>query len=807
MKIMNIKKWICLILIASTGVCSILYAQDPVAIFKRNSNSVVRIYTSDDISGTGFFVDSNIIVTNYHVVKNAFTAFCSQDTSSIPYIISGYIAIDSLADLVLLKVENSNNKALPLSNLNLNAGQGIYVIGCPHNQPSIITIGSVNGLNNGDHHLIQFSASVSEGSSGSPVFDAKEKVVGVVVGYDSSGQNRNFAIPIEYVQKLLGLHIQSAISFSENDLPFYDAAKINIKPELNEFSIIQKFWFTLFSDKTSRALKQINKNNNCSKAELLLAKTKKDKMIIAYSIAKALCLEKRCTSSVDCDTNCKYKELRDYYKTAHENFASISKRELFALLHYQSDYIPLDSVWIKEKYNSFNKYFAERALQVFGNNYFSLLDDKKCTEIQDYLNCSDIICDSTEIYLTVQLAKALYSEQCGYDIGKKTLCLKYSEIDTLLKTQMISENDKEVLARNNIDIYSLIRSKVDSLCTRRTVLALREAEHNASLFNSDYTKMYYYLLKAREWRHDSVELPRSYFSAWATYYNNTSDSARYCLYHELAANVNKSFSEDLSVMAKYKNCIIDSSCERIYYAVATRISDTIKKYDANRKTVLNYVNNIKIGDEPLVTYFKKMKFGETVIVTEIPIWASSDFEIGEYKNSQIDNALVRYCDTMVSFIHKYSREGTQVSLYILGTADSHPVDDLIYDNIIDNLSINYFANLVLDTCDINNVTYYVSDSIKTVTGGIKFRQPLTDIDLAYLRALNFLTIFNKQNDLIKTEERKIFIHDYDDALKLLSPAYRKLQAVFVIKNIVFKKEDVSKIDIYMDAIKIWDEHY
>jgi S1-C subfamily serine protease len=55
----------------------------------------------------------------------------------------------------------------------------------------VSAIGELNG-----RRLFQISAPVSEGSSGSPVFNEYGEVIGVVVGSLQSGQNLNFAVAI-----------------------------------------------------------------------------------------------------------------------------------------------------------------------------------------------------------------------------------------------------------------------------------------------------------------------------------------------------------------------------------------------------------------------------------------------------------------------------------------------------------------------------------------------------------------------------------------------------------------------------------
>jgi S1-C subfamily serine protease len=50
---------------------------------------------------------------------------------------------------------------------------------------------------------LQITAPISGGSSGGPVLDANARVIGVATSSLKTGQNLNFAITSEYVEKLM----------------------------------------------------------------------------------------------------------------------------------------------------------------------------------------------------------------------------------------------------------------------------------------------------------------------------------------------------------------------------------------------------------------------------------------------------------------------------------------------------------------------------------------------------------------------------------------------------------------------------
>lgn len=65
--------------------------------------------------------------------------------------------------------------------------------------------------------MLQITAPISHGSSGSPVLDFNGKVVGIAATSRSEGQAVNFAIPVEELTKLI-----SKIRFGQAPMAFTD---------------------------------------------------------------------------------------------------------------------------------------------------------------------------------------------------------------------------------------------------------------------------------------------------------------------------------------------------------------------------------------------------------------------------------------------------------------------------------------------------------------------------------------------------------------------------------------------------------
>jgi hypothetical protein len=153
--------------------------------------------------GSGFFVDRNTVVTNFHVVDQAGSGYAKLVGESARLNIRGTVGLDPLHDLALLEIESSA-PALPLAaGRSPNVGDAVYVIGNPEGLEGTFSPGVVSGVREfGSVHIIQMTAPISPGSSGGPVLDQTGSVIGVAAATWREGQNLNFALPSEYIADL-----------------------------------------------------------------------------------------------------------------------------------------------------------------------------------------------------------------------------------------------------------------------------------------------------------------------------------------------------------------------------------------------------------------------------------------------------------------------------------------------------------------------------------------------------------------------------------------------------------------------------
>ncbi|MCB0539743.1 MAG: trypsin-like peptidase domain-containing protein [Bacteroidetes bacterium] len=171
-------------------------------IFEMLNTCTVTLLT-DESQGSGFFIDSNTIVTNYHVVENASFVKFKTELSDSFYNVLGYVGVDKLNDLILLRTNYISNNAIQMDGGKVNIGDKIYSLSTPIGLPNTFSDGMISARRNFDGiQLLQITAPISHGSSGSPIVNQYGKAIGVAVGGIDEGSNLGFCIP---VKEVLGL--------------------------------------------------------------------------------------------------------------------------------------------------------------------------------------------------------------------------------------------------------------------------------------------------------------------------------------------------------------------------------------------------------------------------------------------------------------------------------------------------------------------------------------------------------------------------------------------------------------------------
>src|SRR4030095_7554226 len=199
------------LIVVLMGALTPTYSQDLLPdLVRRIKPSAVAVETFDvrgeKLSrGSGFFIESDRIVTNRHVIDGAYRAEVHSSNGTV-YPVKGVVAVDAEGDLALLKVDIPvpQIRPLPLDRTSPQEGESVVVIGNPLGLEGSVTNGIVSAVRDipGFGRIIQITAPISPGSSGSPVVNMQGQVIGVATLQITGGQSVNFAIPSERIAQL-----------------------------------------------------------------------------------------------------------------------------------------------------------------------------------------------------------------------------------------------------------------------------------------------------------------------------------------------------------------------------------------------------------------------------------------------------------------------------------------------------------------------------------------------------------------------------------------------------------------------------
>ena len=191
-------------------------------LVKRIKPSAVAIETFDAkdntvARGSGFFIAPDRIITNRHVIERAARVEIHLlDGKKFP--VRGVLAVDGEGDLALLQVDVPRALAIPLPVVRAvpQEGESIVVIGNPYGLEGSVSNGIVSAVReiSGYGKIIQITASISPGSSGSPVVNMAGQVIGIATLQAAEGQNLNFAVPAERISQLRVSDVQSFSSLT-----------------------------------------------------------------------------------------------------------------------------------------------------------------------------------------------------------------------------------------------------------------------------------------------------------------------------------------------------------------------------------------------------------------------------------------------------------------------------------------------------------------------------------------------------------------------------------------------------------------
>ncbi len=166
---------------------------------KRGIASIVSVmcWTGRLFNGSGFFVDTDKIATNIHVVSRPGPVFVKLLNNDNIWEVEEVTAFDIKNDLVVLKISGAG-KPLPLGDSDkVQSREPVVAVGYPGGRYKVTT-GNVQGIGNNDN-LIRTTVETSEGNSGGPLLNNK----GEVIGINTTLEKYSIAVPSNILKALL----------------------------------------------------------------------------------------------------------------------------------------------------------------------------------------------------------------------------------------------------------------------------------------------------------------------------------------------------------------------------------------------------------------------------------------------------------------------------------------------------------------------------------------------------------------------------------------------------------------------------
>ncbi len=205
----------------------------PKQIVTQYGNAIVLIKAYDQENesikyGSGFFVNQNgLIATNFHIIEGAYkVSIHIADGTSVEA--SKIVGLNKDKDIVLIETDWRNQSFVKIGDSDLvDQGDNVIAIGNPQGLQNTISEGLISAIRSDEEFKIfQITCPISSGSSGGALFNTKSEVIGITSLILNSGQNINFAIPI------------NELGLLQNNFPpmtFQEATKKERKEKLQQY--------------------------------------------------------------------------------------------------------------------------------------------------------------------------------------------------------------------------------------------------------------------------------------------------------------------------------------------------------------------------------------------------------------------------------------------------------------------------------------------------------------------------------------------------------------------------------------------
>jgi len=211
-------QFVSLLLFAAISV-SAQGTKTPSEIARQQSPAVVIVEALDDRGsvigqGSGFIVTPNgAVISNLHVMSGAAGLRVKLPNGDV-YKTTDLVDVDEAKDIAIVKIKGFKLPTVTLGDSDkAETGDSIVAISSPEGLVNSLTTGVISGVRRLDtHRVFQITAPISPGSSGGALFNSNGELIGIVTYLLKSGQNINFAVPINYARGMISDQVTTSLA-------------------------------------------------------------------------------------------------------------------------------------------------------------------------------------------------------------------------------------------------------------------------------------------------------------------------------------------------------------------------------------------------------------------------------------------------------------------------------------------------------------------------------------------------------------------------------------------------------------------
>ena len=154
-------------------------------------------------SGQGFFIDNNLIVTTYSLVKSATKIVFSPLNEDKKYTAQKYVAVDRINDLIIIQCDSISRPPLELYLDSVpQSAKSMYILAESGKTVQLFTGKVLNRAKVKGNEVFRITNRVRKSFFGMPVFLSNRKVLGTAYSAVENYEEQSFAIPADYIAEL-----------------------------------------------------------------------------------------------------------------------------------------------------------------------------------------------------------------------------------------------------------------------------------------------------------------------------------------------------------------------------------------------------------------------------------------------------------------------------------------------------------------------------------------------------------------------------------------------------------------------------